>query len=119
MVIRHGIYIFAFIKGFNMNRIISDRLTELVALCKKYRVGTMYIFGSVNTDAFRPDSDLDFLISFKPELSIEEYTDNYFELQYELRRLFSREIDLVTENSLSNPYFIKGVEQTKQLIYAA
>lgn len=102
-----------------MNRIIADKLLELTRLCKQYRVARMYIFGSVNTDAFRPDSDLDFLISFEQGLSIEEYTDNYFELQYALRAIFARSIDLVTENSLSNPYLICSIEQTKQLIYAA
>lgn len=102
-----------------MNRIIADKLPELVALCKKYHVGVMYLFGSANTDTFNESSDIDFLIAFEKGMSVEQYTDNYFGLQYELRSLFSRDIDLVTENSLSNPYFIRGIEQTKQLIYAA
>jgi len=33
--------------------------------------------------------------------------------------LFKRDIDLVTENSLKNPYFIEELNETKQLIYAA
>ena len=78
----------------------------------------MYVFGSVCTEKFNDTSDIDILISFK-ELSIEQYTDNYFELHYKLQDLFGRKIDLLTEKSLSNPFFIKGVEQTKQLIYAA
>ena len=78
----------------------------------------MYAFGSVCTDKFNNNSDIDFLISFK-ELSIEEYTDNYFDLHYRLQELFNRKIDLLTVNSLSNPYLIKGIEQTKKLIYAA
>ena len=88
-------------------------------LCKKYRVATMYSFGSVVKEAFNEKSDIDFLIAFAIELSAEEYADNYFELHYELSALFGRDIDLVTENSLSNPYFIENVERTKQLIYAA
>ncbi len=58
------------------------------------------------------------LISFE-EISIERYTDNYFNLHYDLESLFNRKIDLVTEKSLSNPYFIKSIEETKQLLYAA
>ncbi|MFN7119643.1 MAG: nucleotidyltransferase domain-containing protein [Saprospiraceae bacterium] len=61
---------------------------------------------------------MDLLISFK-DISIEEYTDNYFELHYKLQELFQRDIDLLTENSLSNPFFIKQIEETKQLLYAA
>ena len=101
-----------------MNRIINDKLDQLKELCRKYKVKTMYLFGSVCTDKFHDTSDIDFLISFD-NLSIEEYTENYFELHYKLQELFSRKIDLLTERSLSNPYFIKGLEQTKQLVYAA
>lgn len=101
-----------------MNRIVGDKLEDLMKLCKTYRVKTMYVFGSVCTDRFNDDSDIDILISFE-NLSVEEYTENYFELHYKLQELFGRKIDLLTERSLSNPYFIKGLEQTKQLVYAA
>ena len=69
-------------------------------------------------DKFDENSDIDILVSFK-ELSIAKYTDNYFDLHYKLEELFDRKIDLLTENSLSNPYFIESIEETKQLLYAA
>ena len=101
-----------------MNRIISDKIDELKRLCNLYKVRSMYAFGSVCTNRFNDNSDIDLLISFE-NLSIEQYTDNYFDLHYKLQDLFNRKIDLLTDKSLSNPYFIKGMEQTKQLIYAA
>jgi predicted nucleotidyltransferase len=101
-----------------MDRIVLDRIDELKLLCNKYNVKSMYVFGSVCTDKFNDNSDIDILISFD-NISIEKYTDNYFELHYKLQDLFDRKIDLLTDKSLSNPYFIKGLEQTKQLIYAA
>lgn len=101
-----------------MNSIISDRIDELKRLCSTYKVKSMYAFGSVCTEKFNDNSDIDLLISFD-NLPIEQYTDNYFDLHYKLQNLFSRKIDLLTDKSLSNPYFIKGIEQTKQLIYAA
>jgi len=58
------------------------------------------------------------LIQFQ-ELSHEEYTDMYFSLHEKLEALFNRKVDLLTERSLSNPYFIAKVEQTKMLLYAA
>lgn len=76
-------------------------------------------FGSVVTDNFRKDSDIDFLISFDKNLTVEEYTANYFTFQYKLRELFDREIDVVTESTLSNPYFIESIDKSKQLIYEA
>ncbi len=100
-----------------MNKIISDKLDELKKLCNEYKVASLYTFGSVNTNNFTDISDIDFLISFDKSISIEEYTDNYFLLHYQLSAIFNRKIDLITDKSLSNPYFIKGVEQTKQLLY--
>jgi uncharacterized protein len=101
-----------------MNKIIEGKIEELRQICMEYDVKTMYVFGSVCTDRFNKSSDIDILISFK-EISIEKYTNNYFELHYKLEDLFNRKIDLLTENSLSNPYFIESIEETKQLLYAA
>jgi len=103
----------------NMNRIIKERLNDIEKLCKNHGVKSLYIFGSANTDKFDNNSDIDFLIEFKESLSIEEYTENYFVLQYKLRELLKREIDLVTQNSLSNPFLIQSIEQNKQLLYGA
>ena len=100
-----------------VNRIVTDRMDELKQLCKDYNVKSMYVFGSVCTEVFHENSDIDFLIAFE-NLSIEQYTDNYFDLHYKLQDLFGRNIDLLTDQSLSNPYFIKSLEQTKHLIYA-
>lgn len=101
-----------------MNKIILDKIDELKKLCNAYNVKSMHVFGSVCTDKFNDNSDIDILISFD-NLPIDKYTDNYFDLHYKLQDLFGRKIDLLTDKSLSNPYFIKGLEQTKQLIYAA
>lgn len=101
-----------------MKELIKDKLNDLKKLCQDLDVRTMYVFGSVCTDKFNDKSDIDILISFK-DISIEKYTDNYFELHYKLEELFNRKIDLLTENSLSNPYFIENIEETKQLLYAA
>lgn len=101
-----------------MLNLIEGIEKELRRLCEQYDVKTMYLFGSATTENFNDSSDIDILISFK-DLSFEQYTDNYFELHEKLQELFGRKVDLLTEKSLSNPYFIKSVEETKQLLYAA
>jgi len=101
-----------------MHKIISDKILSLQEICKKFDVNTMYVFGSVCTGYFNEQSDIDILVSFK-ELDIEKYTDNYFDLHYKLEELFQRKIDLLTENSLSNPYFIESINESKVLLYAA
>lgn len=100
-----------------MNQILLNNQEALNGLCKIYKVKCLYAFGSVNTSAFTEDSDIDLLIDFMSELSPEEYADAYFMLHAELSKLFNRKIDLVTKRSLSNPYFIADVENTKLLLY--
>ena len=97
---------------------IENYKSELNQLCEKYDVKTMYVFGSVTTSEFNELSDIDILISFK-QISFEKYTDNYFDLHEQLEKLFGRKVDLLTDRSLSNPYFIESVDKTKQLLYAA
>jgi uncharacterized protein len=100
-----------------MQKLIENKKEELSNICKKLKIRRMDVFGSAAVGNFGQDSDIDILISFSDKLSIEEYTDNYFTLQYALRELFNREVDVVTERSLSNPYFIKSINNTKELIY--
>lgn len=101
-----------------MSNLIEIYKNEIKSLCEKYDVKIMYAFGSVVTSDFTESSDVDILISFK-DISFEKYTNNYFELHDALVKLFQRKVDLLTERSLSNPYFIESIERTKQLLYAA
>jgi len=101
-----------------MQSFITDKMNELKSICETCDVSTMYIFGSACTDKFNSSSDIDILVSFK-DIPIDKYTDNYFELHYRLEELFGRKIDLLTNFSLSNPYLIESIEETKQLLYAA
>lgn len=100
-----------------MHPIIKNQLNAIKELCKQYKVKSLYSFGSVNTSTFNEKSDIDFLIDFEPDISIEDYTDNFFFLREKFSNLFKRDIDLVTRRSLSNPFFIQDVEQSKLLIY--
>lgn len=102
-----------------MQQIIENKKEDLTNLCKLLNIKRMNVFGSVVSGEFNDDSDIDLLISFSDKLSVEEYTENYFTLHYKLRELFDREIDIVTERSLSNPYFIESINKTKLLIYEA
>jgi predicted nucleotidyltransferase len=101
-----------------MNQVFTDNIDQLKNLCEAYDIKEMFVFGSACTEKFSDQSDIDILISFN-DISIEKYTDNYFDLHDKLEELFKRKVDLMTENSLSNPYLIESIEETKQLLYAA
>lgn len=100
-----------------MNKIVTDKIDELIPLCKTYHVKSMYAFGAVCTDSFNDNSDIDFMITFE-NLSIGQNSDNYVDLHHKLQELFGRRIDLLTDLTLSNLYTRDRLEQTKQLIYA-
>ena len=102
-----------------MQKLLKNNIKILQNICIELQIKEMYAFGSVVTNDFREDSDIDFLIDFSKKFSINEYSDNYFALQYRLRDLFNRDIDIVTKPTLSNPYFIESIEESKQLIYEA
>jgi hypothetical protein len=102
-----------------MQQILVNRQEELKEICQNLKIKRLYVFGSAVAGKFTENSDLDFLISFADNLTVEEYTNNYFTLHYRLRELFNREIDIVTERTLSNPYFIESINETKELIYEA
>ncbi|MDR1755442.1 MAG: nucleotidyltransferase domain-containing protein [Culturomica sp.] len=89
---------------------------SLLPLCRKYRVNALYAFGSVLTDRFGPDSDVDLIVSFD-DMPVEEYADNYFDFKFSLQDIFDRPVDLLEQQAIHNPYFLQTVNRTKQLIY--
>ncbi len=101
-----------------MHRLLTDNIDKINALCISHNVKSLFAFGSVCTDRFNDKSDIDLLISFNP-MEYADYADTYFELADQFEDLFHRQVDLVTDKSLSNPYFIDSVNQTKTLIYGA
>lgn len=96
---------------------ILNQRAALDEIFKKHKIEKAYVFGSVLNDNFNDESDIDFLIQFEKNLSPSEKGTLWWDLHDSLRELFNREIDLLTENSLKNPYFIEEVNQTKTLIY--
>ncbi len=105
-------------KERGMKSIILDNIESIKALCLRYNVKSLYAFGSVCTEKFNDNSDIDLLISFYP-MDYGDYADSYFELAEKLEDVFQRPVDLVTDKSLGNPYFIESINQTKTPIYEA
>jgi predicted nucleotidyltransferase len=102
-----------------MNAFIEQKMPQIEALCKKYHVARLWLFGSATTDKFTEESDFDFLYLFDENLPLEDYVDNFLDFAESLKALMGREVDMVGENDMHNPHFIKNVEKSKQLLYAA
>ncbi|MDZ7605815.1 MAG: nucleotidyltransferase domain-containing protein [Cyclobacteriaceae bacterium] len=99
-----------------MNKILTNHLPTIAALCKEHNIKSLFAFGSVVNDSFTDASDIDLLVSFFP-MDYSDYADNYFEVAEKLERIFDRPIDLITDKSLHNPYFIDSVNKSKILLY--
>lgn len=97
--------------------LINDNIERIYALCKKYGVKTLSVFGSILTSRFNENSDVDFSATFYPENDPVAAGEKRLQFYIELGDLMGRRIDLVNEDFLKNPYFKAQLEETKQQIY--
>ena len=104
---------------YAMLELIADHREQVIDLCRRHHVRTLELFGSAAEGNFDPDnSDLDFLVDFLP-LQPGQHAPAYFGLLQGLQDLFQREIDLVMVRAIRNPYFLKSVNQSRRVLYAA
>lgn len=97
-------------------KLIESNIQKIIDLCKRHKVHKLFVFGSVLTNRFNDDSDVDLVVDFN-KAEVEDYFDNYFDFKYSLQDLLGREIDLLEEQTIRNPYLKKNVDSTKMLIY--
>ena len=102
-----------------MIALVEHHRAALAALCRRFSVRRLDVFGSAAKGTFDPEqSDLDFLVTLEAR-SPGEYAENFFDFAQALESLFQRRVYLVTERSIRNPYFRQVVEQSRQLVYEA
>lgn len=96
--------------------LIQNYSKEIINLCKIHKVKSLYAFGSVLTEKFNSESDVDLIVDFQ-QIDVLDYGDNYYNLKFSLEDIFKRNVDLLEEKAIRNPYFIKTLNQNKKLIY--
>ncbi|MEO6284715.1 MAG: nucleotidyltransferase domain-containing protein [Dyadobacter sp.] len=89
---------------------------EIVVLCKTYKVKRLYAFGSVLTENFNDESDIDLIVDFF-DLEVENYADNYFDFKFGLQDVFERRVDLLEERGIRSSFLIAHLNLSKKLIY--
>ena len=95
---------------------IEKNAKEIFELCQLHKVKTLYAFGSILTGKFNKKSDVDLIVDFQP-LDVLEYSDNYFDFKFSLEKVFKRQVDLLEEKAIKNPYFKDTLNKQKQLVY--
>lgn len=97
-------------------KLIELNMDKIIALCKKYKVAKLWVFGSILTPRFNDRSDVDFSVIFHYD-EIQDLFITFFDFIEELQLLLGRKVDLVDETAVKNPYFRNELDKTKRLIY--
>ena len=101
----------------DLSTLLKEKYTDFVELCRSHRVDKIYAFGSSITDHFDPKtSDIDVVV----KIGIDDPVDRgeaLLSLWDKLEALFERQVDLLTEDSIRNPYLKSNINRTKRLIY--
>ena len=90
---------------------------KIADFCTKWKVSELALFGSVLTSEFRPDSDVDVLVKFSADAGWSLF--DFVDMIDELKAIFGRNVDLVEQESLRNPFRRRNILAGKKVIYAA
>jgi len=102
-----------------MIELIEQARAGIEALCRKYRVARLEVFGSAVTGRFDPSrSDLDFLVEYLPSGPVAPFLQ-YIDFLMDLEKLLGCKVDLVERKAIRNPYFLRAVDASRELLYAA
>ena len=96
--------------------VLEKNIAFVKKLCKKYKVEKLYVFGSVLTNHFTQKSDIDLLVRFG-KMRQYDYADNYFDFKFALEDSFGRNVDLLEDKAIKNPYLRQSIDESKTLIY--
>jgi len=90
---------------------------KIAEFCKHWSITEFSVFGSVLREDFRPDSDIDVMVSIDPKAHIGLF--EIAQMKIELETMFKRPVDLVEKEGLRNPYRRSEILSTAQVVYAA
>lgn len=98
---------------------IGDLRPQIGALCRRFHVRRLDVFGSAARDDFEPArSDVDFLVEFEPDNPLAGLAA-YFGFKQALEDLFGRKVDLIAADRVTNPYLRTSIEQSRRNVFAA
>lgn len=100
-------------------QLLSLKMAEIVALCQKYSVRRLRLFGSALGNGWNPEtSDFDFVAEFGAPTEWNAF-DRYMGFLTEMEALLGTRVDVVDRNAATNPFFKRHIERTARELYAA
>jgi len=97
-------------------KIINQHIDQIIQLCEINKVRALFAFGSVTSDRFKQDSDIDLLVDIDEKDPI-LYSDKYFNLKFQLEEILKRQIDLLEQKAIRNRFLKNEIDRTKVQIY--
>src|SRR3972149_3884125 len=94
-------------------RIPRKKISEF---CRRWEVVEFSLFGSALRADFRPDSDVDVLVTFSKEAEISLF--DLVQMKLDLEKIFHRNVDIIEKDALENPFRKREILRTAQVIYA-
>ena len=96
---------------------IEVQTERIQAFCRKWRVRELALFGPVLSEDFRPDSDVDVLVSLEEDAPWSAF--DLVDMVDELKSIFGREVDLLEKEALRNPFRRHSILSNREVLYAA
>jgi len=90
---------------------------QLAALCRRWKIRELSLFGSLARGDARLDSDADLLVEYEPDADWSLF--DTVELRAQLAELFGRPVDLMRERNITNPYRLASIRRDRRLLYVA
>ncbi|MES2268062.1 MAG: nucleotidyltransferase domain-containing protein [Bacteroidota bacterium] len=94
----------------------KKHIRQINELCKLHKVRSLFAFGSVTTNKFNINSDIDLVVDIDSNDPL-DYSDNYFAIKFQLEDILHRQVDLLEERAIKNPLLKKEIDNTKVLVY--
>ena len=101
----------------DLPKLIEENLDKIIEICQKFGIERIYAFGSVITNRYDPEkSDLDFVVEME-EMPPLIRGENLIGIWEALEDLFGKNVDLISNHPIKNPYLRRSINRTKLLIY--
>jgi predicted nucleotidyltransferase len=98
--------------------LILNHIDSIKQLCLSNKVKSLFAFGSITTNKFNPESDIDFVVEIDEKDPV-SYSEYYFNLKFQLEKLLQRQIDLLEQKAIRNQYLKNEIDKSKVLIYGS
>jgi predicted nucleotidyltransferase len=102
-----------------MHPAIAQHRPGISAICQRYRIQRLDVFGSAAraADFDAGSSDADFLVEFDADIPVG--LDAFFGAKAELEKLLGRGVDLVEPGAIRNPFVLASINRSRESVYAA